>query len=282
MRYVKLTISILYYCIRAAWHRIIAACGGMPNRACHTTLFYHEVRPHQRTAFASQMDILKQSACPVSTEFSGPFERSTWYVSLTFDDAFCSVLENAVPVLIEKKIPAAIFVPTAYFDQPPGWITAPGNPCHDQRIMSPEQIRSLPPEFFTIGSHTHTHRHLTELSNQEVEFELTHSKTLLEKCIDRPVTQIAFPYGSYSGQIVAAAGHAGYTRAFATLPVRGNTLLLGRVETLPDDRPIEFRLKVLGAYNWLPRAVQLKRRISSLLTEVFVPKRVSANSKQNT
>jgi hypothetical protein len=35
----------------------------------------------------------------------------------------------------------------------------------------------------------------------------------------------------------------------------------GRVRVDPTDWRLEFRLKLLGAYRWLPMAVEMKRRI---------------------
>jgi len=36
---------------------------------------------------------------------------------------------------------------------------------------------------------------------------------------------------------------------------------VGRVRVDPTDSPIEFRLKLLGAYRWLPLAFSWKRRL---------------------
>jgi hypothetical protein len=39
----------------------------------------------------------------------------------------------------------------------------------------------------------------------------------------------------------------------------------GRVGVSPTDWPMEFRLKLAGAYRWLPYAFAWKRRILSLV-----------------
>jgi hypothetical protein len=46
---------------------------------------------------------------------------------------------------------------------------------------------------------------------------------------------------------------------------RDRTLLLGRISVSPRDWPLEFRLKVRGAYNWMAVAVPVKRAILHLL-----------------
>ncbi len=36
---------------------------------------------------------------------------------------------------------------------------------------------------------------------------------------------------------------------------------MGRVRVDPTDWPLEFHLKLMGAYRWLPMAIALKRRL---------------------
>ena len=75
----------------------------------------------------------------------------------------------------------------------------------------------------------------------------------------------SFPYGSWSPDLVARGREAGYRRLFTSLPVPvlggEDSSVVGRVSVGPDDWPVEFRLKVLGAYRWVPTASKLKRRL---------------------
>jgi hypothetical protein len=41
--------------------------------------------------------------------------------------------------------------------------------------------------------------------------------------------------------------------------------VVGRIEVSPTDWPLEFRLKIRGAYQWLPLAMSAKRKVVSLL-----------------
>jgi hypothetical protein len=60
---------------------------------------------------------------------------------------------------------------------------------------------------------------------------------------------------------------AGYERIFTTLPVfafaEPGEFVVGRVRVDPTDWPLEFRLKLAGAYRWLPAAFAFKRLIVS-------------------
>jgi hypothetical protein len=39
--------------------------------------------------------------------------------------------------------------------------------------------------------------------------------------------------------------------------------VLGRISVEPTDWALEFRLKLLGAYRWLPQAIALKRKLKA-------------------
>ncbi len=54
-----------------------------------------------------------------------------------------------------------------------------------------------------IGSHTHTHSHLTKLSDKELDFELRESKRILNPFNCRT---LAYPYGVYNSKVIKYAG----------------------------------------------------------------------------
>src|SRR3989338_3138906 len=53
-------------------------------------------------------------------------------------------------------------------------------------------------EGISIGSHTSTHRILTELSEEEVEKEISASKEKIEKILGKEVLHFAYPFGKDS------------------------------------------------------------------------------------
>jgi hypothetical protein len=64
----------------------------------------------------------------------------------------------------------------------------------------------------------------------------------------------SFPHGAHSAALVDQARQVGYRRVFTIepLPVDANRdpFTVGRVAADPDDWPVEFRLKIAGAYRW--------------------------------
>lgn len=79
--------------------------------------------------------------------------------------------------------------------------------------MTPQQIRelSLSP-FITIGSHGYYHNDLARINIDDAKQEMIRSKQYLEDITGQPVNSLAFPYGSYSSDVIHAAKSTGYSQ----------------------------------------------------------------------
>jgi peptidoglycan/xylan/chitin deacetylase (PgdA/CDA1 family) len=168
-------------------------------------------------------------------------------VAVTFDDAFRSVLELAVPILDRLGLPATMFAPTAYVgtEQPMAW------PGIDEWLDSPyssellplswEELRELSDAGWEIGSHSHTHPRLTQLDDAELGRELRDSKQECERQLARPCTSIAYPFGDVEERVVSAAARNGY-RVGAALEVRSvQPLAWPRLSVTREDSIARFR-----------------------------------------
>jgi peptidoglycan/xylan/chitin deacetylase (PgdA/CDA1 family) len=67
-----------------------------------------------------------------------------------------------------------------------------------------------------IGSHSHDHVLLTYLDDQTLAMNLAESRRILGAITGLPPTDLAYPNGSWDARIAAAAGQAGYVRAWAS------------------------------------------------------------------
>lgn len=257
-RLAKLTISLGvfgYTYLLAEMKRLI----GKPISGQCVVLYYHAIPFDQRKQFARQMDTLLRRAKAIPADRMTPLLAGERYVAVTFDDAFESVLHNAVPELEKRKIPATIFVIAGLLGQAPGW------EGYSERTMTLDQLEQLPADLVTIGSHTMTHPALPALSEQEVRTELSESRARLEEVLHRRINLFSFPFGAFEEKMIEWCREAGYERIFTTLPhlafSNPQEFLTGRVSADPDDWMLEFNLKLFGAYRWLPWAFSLKRRI---------------------
>jgi len=82
--------------------------------------------------------------------------------------------------------------------------------------MTNEQIKSLAAQpAVTIGCHGYYHNDLATLSPDDVITELSNNKNYLEKLCGKNITALAFPYGSYTKEVIAAAKACGFNKLLA-------------------------------------------------------------------
>jgi peptidoglycan/xylan/chitin deacetylase (PgdA/CDA1 family) len=83
--------------------------------------------------------------------------------------------------------------------------------------MTTAQIRSLASsKWATIGGHGYYHNDLAKISATSVKEDLARSKGFLENITGKEIKALAFPYGSYSKQVIEEAKQAGYRQLLAT------------------------------------------------------------------
>jgi peptidoglycan/xylan/chitin deacetylase (PgdA/CDA1 family) len=254
-------------CLRLMGRRVSGRC---------VVLQYHAVPLELREKFAKQMDIVLRCATPVRADSHAPLTGSDNYVAVTFDDGLTSFLENALPELEIRKIPAALFVVVGKLGTVPAWNryssdsawTSVPSLTPNERMLMAEQVQELAGKVL-IGSHGLAHRKLTDLDAAGVSEELEGSRRQLESLIGRKVTLFSFPYGAFSTPLISRCKDAGYERVFTIEPELAfrnpQEVVTGRICVDPTDWPMEFRLKITGCYTWLPHAVAAKRSLVRVL-----------------
>jgi peptidoglycan/xylan/chitin deacetylase (PgdA/CDA1 family) len=231
-----------------------------------TILYYHAVPAALAAAFDAQMAYLKRTANILPADHVGPLAADRPSVAVTFDDAFRSVRENALPALIRHGVTATIYVPTGYIGRTPGWrMETTGD--REEVVMTREEIAALPTDLIAIGSHTVDHPHLTKLAPDEVAAQFTASRATLEGLLARPVDTLAFPYGDHDAAVVERARAAGYRFVYTVTPqaIRSGEAQIsrGRTSADPADSLYVFALKTRGAFDWMPIASRMKAALRS-------------------
>ena len=229
-----------------------------------TILYYHAVPERLAAAFDAQMAYLSRTANIVAADHTGPLSADQPNVAVTFDDAFRSVREHALPALIRHGVTATIFVPTGYLGRTPGWrMETSGD--REEVVMSGEEIAGLPTDHISIGSHTVDHPHLSQLAPDAAATQLQASRAALETLLGRTVDTLAFPYGDHDVYVVEQARAAGYRFVYTVAPqaVRAGAeqISRGRTSADPADSPRLFALKARGAFDWMPMASRAKRAL---------------------
>ncbi len=117
-------------------------------------------------------------------------------VVITFDDGCETDLISAAPALKQAGFNATFYVIA-------GRLGSRG-------YLQERQLRELSDEGFEIGSHSMTHRYLSELDEDSLRVEVVESKQRLEEIIGKRVASFSCPGGRWSAAVARAAREAGY------------------------------------------------------------------------
>jgi peptidoglycan/xylan/chitin deacetylase (PgdA/CDA1 family) len=193
-----------------------------------------------RTAFERQVRFLERRHGIVSLQAA----LGGGGVAITFDDAYRSVLEQAVPVLRERKLPATVFVPTKWIGSRNGWDPPNDLPLD---IMGREEIAELAALGFEIGSHGHAHVDLGTATPDEVREDIQTSVQILERILGARPRYLAYPYGRGSAAADEVARALGIEATFSLEhPAAGPQF--ERIPIYPLDRGPLFASKASGRY----------------------------------
>jgi peptidoglycan/xylan/chitin deacetylase (PgdA/CDA1 family) len=263
-RAIKLLISLIFFGADNLCRMTMRLCR-KPCAGRLVVIFYHSVPPAVRGRFAQQMKAISRAGKVLPAHYVGPLEPGRRHVAITFDDAFESVADNAVPELVKHSFPATIFVPSGVMGRSPDWDMELNHAERTEVVMTAQKLQTLPADLITLGSHSITHPRLPELSDADLKDELFNSRRQLEATLDRPVQFLAFPYGAHDERVVKECRAAGYERVFSLAPrlaaVDGRDFVRGRIRVDPPDTALEFFLKIRGAYAWMPYASALLRKL---------------------
>jgi peptidoglycan/xylan/chitin deacetylase (PgdA/CDA1 family) len=171
------------------------------------------------------------------------------FLHVTFDDAYANVLE-ALPALERARAPATVFACSSYADD--------GRPLDVPELrdvaatfpecmstMNWDMLRELAERGIEIGSHTVSHPHLRDLSDDELDRELRESRLRIEEKLGRPCGVLAYPYGESDARVREAARRAGYAAAFGLrAPARPlDPYALPRVDLYHKDTTLRATIK---------------------------------------
>ncbi len=253
-RYLKLSVSLLvrgFDVLRERAGRLL----GLPAAPRCVVIYYHAVPDEHRQLFARQMDTLLTLAKPISCVPSQPLPPGQRYVCVTFDDGFFSVMRNAAPELAQRQIPWTVFVPSGRLGARPDWLRQAHPAARQDRVMTSVELRALAQDpLVTIGSHTIVHANLLEVGPEHAATELSQSRAQLEETVGQPIKVFSYPFGARNSALDGEARRVGYEKLFCSEPTEAfktrEEFLCGRFNVDPDIWPLEFRLKITGAYRW--------------------------------
>lgn len=202
-----------------------------------------------------QLDEIQKLAELIWADRPDMIGDAPYYVAITFDDGFKSFKEYVLPELKKRNIPAHLFIPSGCMGYGARWMIANQGGGEQGAIMTPAEVKDLDARYVAVGSHCVSHRNLKNLDDEESFYELTESKQALETLLNREVSTLSFPHGSFEARHITFARQAGYKRIFSIMPLMAfnahNEYVVGRVLVTAGDFMCELRLKIRGCYRWM-------------------------------
>lgn len=117
-------------------------------------------------------------------------------VVITFDDGWADNYTNAFPILKGLGLTATIFVITGFIGK--------------DKYMDWHQLAEMNNAGISIQSHTTNHKPLSLLKEEEIEYELEHSKKTIEDRFDTQVEFLSAPHGMINTRVIDIARSVGY------------------------------------------------------------------------
>jgi peptidoglycan/xylan/chitin deacetylase (PgdA/CDA1 family) len=124
-------------------------------------------------------------------------------VVLTFDDGYADFYTTAVREMAQYGFTATNYV-------------VPGR-LGQGSFMTWSQVVAADRMGFTIGAHTMHHVALTRLPSSSALWEMSESKRQLQAVLGHPVTEFAYPYGSFNSYLAGRAQAMGFESAASTI-----------------------------------------------------------------
>lgn len=229
-----------------------------PNRV----LVYHKIDPKPELGltcihpgqFRKQIEFLIKNGFRFVTlselaKLKNPDNKT---IAITFDDGYKDVYEFAFPVLSQYSIPATVFIITDYIGKRNDWDANLGWIHYEH--LNEDEIRFLQKAGWEIGSHSVSHKSIHGMTENEIIYQLTCSKEILEDKFAQRIDFYSPPFGSISNRIRTLALRSGYKGicGFYSFKYYKNQLLPGIVPRLAvyrTDTIGSVRRKLLSDSN---------------------------------
>jgi hypothetical protein len=170
-----------------------------------TTLMYHNIAFGQAQIgfreWQPAYDVSYESFL-AHLELMQKLDRSR--VHLTFDDGYRSLHQLLVVLKERFRVQCTCFVTTTAIGQ-----------CG---MLSKCEIRELAELGIRLGTHSHSHIFLENLTDRQLQAEVLAPKQILEDLIAQTVTAMSLPGGRYDRRAAEYAAANGYCEVYASIP----------------------------------------------------------------
>jgi len=195
--------------------------------------------------FKSQIDLIAKHFNLVSLEevFSADTRHQRQLASITFDDGFLSVKNEALPYLRGKSIPFSVFVNATAIKHNRLSNGVETLTAADTKLFLDESdLKELVRQGILIGNHSSTHRVLASCDEKGLQQEVLENKLYLEELTATEIKHLALPFGKrehYNAKVLDYCYSAGHQYIYTTNPTSfdptRNERLIPRVSILNES-----------------------------------------------
>ena len=185
-------------------------------------------------------------------------------IVITFDDGYRDFYTEARDVIRQCGFTATIFLATDRIGQTPACIEG-------ANYLTWNEVRELHAEGIQFGSHTVTHPDLRSLDPSLLDYELGHSKEIIEQNIGASVDAFSYPFSfpeedeNFARFLEDLLKNIGFEYGVSTILGRArknsNRFFLPRLPMNTWDDGMLLQAKVEGGYDWLHLPQLLKKGI---------------------
>ena len=175
-------------------------------------------------------------------------------VIISFDDGHISNYTKAYPILKKYNFPAIFFVVAGRVGL--------------SDTLSWNNMKEMIENGMEVGSHTLTHPCPSKLTDEELRYELSESKKILEENLGKDILFLSSPTGYYNPSIKTIARHIGY-QAVCLGQTRANDLYSDAFALRRISIKRDYDLSMFKSIVELQPTVILTKRIKELSREVL-------------
>ncbi len=256
MRYLLKKIIKIVVCIITTCSGYQRICRNNTNKKGLTILAYHsisnEIVPDETVTpdeFERQLQYIEENYKVISLEeaigyLQRDIEKASGSIVITFDDGYSDNYYNAYPLLKKHNFPATIFLITGFIKNNGG------------KYLSPSQIHEMKNDNISFGSHTVSHRVLTNLTKEEIVREIRGSKDMLESQLGQRINFFSYPVGTrvdFNDEIEEVVKACKYSCACSNMygmnGKNDDIFALKRIGIETTDNFFIFKKKLEGALN---------------------------------
>jgi len=183
-------------------------------------------------------------------------------VVLTFGDGYRDFYTDAMDVLTQCGFSATVFLVTSRIRQTSLRVVGAD-------YLTWQEVKQLQRAGIRFGSHTVTHPDLRSMNPDQIEYELGHSKEVIEQNLGVAVDSFSYPFAfpeedkNFARFLEDILQNIGFDYGVSTILGRAgrsdNKLFLPRLPVNNWDDTLLLHAKLEGGYDWLHRLQLLKK-----------------------